>query len=132
MDYYKVLGVESNSSPDVIKKAFRKLSLKHHPDRGGDAEDFKKINEAYSTLGDVEKKRIYDMQKSNPFMGGGRGGDGVDEIFKMFFGGGIPGMPPGMQPGMPGVPPGMPAGPPGMPGHPGMPPPGMMPPNPMG
>ena len=103
MDYYKVLGVESNSSPDVIKKAFRKLSLKHHPDRGGDAEEFKKINEAYSTLGDVEKKRIYDMQKSNPFMGGGRGGDGVDEIFKMFFGGGMPGMPPGM----PGMPPGM-------------------------
>ena len=57
MDYYKVLGVSENSSQGDIKKAFRKLSLKHHPDRGGDAEEFKKINEAYSTLGDVEKKK---------------------------------------------------------------------------
>ena len=100
MDYYKVLGVNPNSSQGEIKKAFRQLSLKHHPDRGGDAEEFKKINEAYSTLGDVEKKRMYDMKKANPFMGGGMGGDGgVDEIFKMFFGGGIPGMPPGMHAG---------------------------------
>ena len=53
MDYYKVLGVDPKSSQGDIKKAFRKLSLKHHPDRGGDAEEFKKINEAYSTLGDV-------------------------------------------------------------------------------
>ena len=100
MDYYKVLGVDPQTSQDVIKKAFRKLSLKHHPDRGGDAEEFKKINEAYSTIGDVEKRRMYDMKKNNPFMAGGDGG--VDEIFKMFFGGGIPGMhmPPGM--GMPG------------------------------
>tara|TARA_B100000963_G_scaffold217255_1_gene189436 strand:- start:358 stop:1305 length:948 start_codon:yes stop_codon:yes gene_type:complete len=104
MDYYKVLGVNPNSSQAEIKKAFRQLSLKHHPDRGGDAEEFKKINEAYSTLGDTEKKRMYDMHKNNPFMGGRGGGmDGVDEIFKMFFGGGIPGMPPGMNVnGMPG------------------------------
>lgn len=100
MDYYKVLGVNPNSSQGEIKKAFRQLSLKHHPDRGGDAEEFKKINEAYSTLSDVEKKRMYDMKKANPFMAGGMGGDGgVDEIFKMFFGGGIPGMPPGMHQG---------------------------------
>jgi len=102
MDYYKVLGVAENSSQADIKKAFRKLSLKHHPDRGGDAEEFKKINEAYSTLGDVEKKRMYDMIKNNPFMPGGVGGmDGVDDIFKMFFGGGIPGMSQNMN-GMPG------------------------------
>ena len=100
MDYYKVLGVNPNSSQGEIKKAFRQLSLKHHPDRGGDAEEFKKINEAYSTLSDVEKKRMYDMKKANPFMGGGMGGDGVDEIFKMFFGGGIPGVPPVVPPGM--------------------------------
>ena len=104
MDYYKVLGVNAKSSQGEIKKAFRKLSLKHHPDRGGDAEEFKKINEAYSTLGDIEKKRMYDMQKNNPFMAGGRGMDGVDDIFKMFFGGGIPGMPPGMQQHMNGMP----------------------------
>tara|TARA_B100000963_G_scaffold167869_1_gene145833 strand:+ start:3181 stop:4131 length:951 start_codon:yes stop_codon:yes gene_type:complete len=104
MDYYKVLGVNPNSSQEEIKKSFRKLSLKHHPDRGGDAEEFKKINEAYSTLGDNEKKRMYDMQKNNPFMAGGQPGmDGMDNIFKMFFGGGIPGMPPGMNVnGMPG------------------------------
>ena len=109
MDYYKVLGVNEKSSQGEIKKAFRKLSLKHHPDRGGDAEEFKKINEAYSTLGDIEKKRMYDMQKNNPFMAGGAGGmDGVDNIFKMFFGGGIPGMHQHMN-GMPGIP--------GMPGN---------------
>ena len=48
-DYYKILGVQSNSNADDIKKSYRKLSLKHHPDRGGDANDFKKINEAYQT-----------------------------------------------------------------------------------
>ena len=46
MDYYKVLGVSEKASGDEIKKAFRKLSLKHHPDRGGDSDVFKKINEA--------------------------------------------------------------------------------------
>ena len=65
MDYYKVLGVNESSSQDDIKKAYRKLSLKHHPDRGGDEEQFKKINEAYSILGDVEKRRMYKMLKIN-------------------------------------------------------------------
>ncbi len=98
MDYYKVLGVQESSNQDDIKKAYRKLSLKHHPDRGGDAEQFKKINEAYSVLGDKEKRRMYKMQNSNPFaqMGGGVPGD-MDPIFKMFFGGGFPG-------GIPGIP----------------------------
>ena len=67
MDYYKVLGVNENSSDDEIKKAYRKLSLKHHPDRGGNGEEFKKINEAYSTLGDVEKRQMYKMRRRNPF-----------------------------------------------------------------
>jgi len=65
-DYYKILGVQSNSNPDDIKKAYRKLSLKHHPDRGGDASEFKKINEAYQTLGSPEKRKMYDMQQNNP------------------------------------------------------------------
>ena len=115
MDYYKVLGVLESSNQDDIKKAYRKLSLKHHPDRGGDAEQFKKINEAYSVLGDKEKRRMYKMQNSNPFaqMGGGVPGD-MDPIFKMFFGGGFPG-------GIPGIPGGMSGMPPGMGGIPGMP-----------
>ncbi len=107
MDYYKVLGVEESSSQDEIKKAYRKLSLKHHPDRGGDGEYFKKINEAYSVLGDVEKRRMYKMQNANPFshMNGGPPAD-MDPIFKMFFGGGFPGMSgmPGQMGGIPGMP----------------------------
>ncbi len=107
MDYYKVLGVVESSSQDDIKKAYRKLSLKHHPDRGGDGEQFKKINEAYSVLGDPEKRRMYKMQNSNPFaqMNSGVPGD-MDPIFKMFFGGGFPGMG-GPMNGMGGIP-GMP------------------------
>ena len=86
MDYYKVLGVEESASQDDIKKAYRRLSLKHHPDRGGDGEYFKKINEAYSVLGDVEKRRMYKMQNANPFshMNGGSPAD-MDPIFKMFW-----------------------------------------------
>jgi len=100
MDYYKVLGVSDNSTDEEIKKAFRKLSLKHHPDRGGSGEEFKKINEAYQTLGDSKKRQMYKMNRGNPFARfNGREPD-MDPIFKMFFGGGIPGM--GM-PGMPGM-----------------------------
>lgn len=112
MDYYKVLGVNENSSDDEIKKSYRKLSLKHHPDRGGNANEFKKINEAYQTLGDPKKRQMYKMNRGNPFARfNGREPD-MDPIFKMFFGGGIPGM--GM-PGMPGMP-----GMSGMSGMPGM------------
>ena len=86
-DYYKILGVQSNSNSDDIKKSYRKLSLKHHPDRGGDANDFKKINEAYQTLGNPEKKRMYDMQKSNPLFGGMSDVPGnPEDIFNMMFG----------------------------------------------
>lgn len=63
-DYYSVLGVAKTASADEIKKAYRKLAFKYHPDRNsGDAraeEMFKKINEAYSVLGDEEKRRMYD------------------------------------------------------------------------
>lgn len=107
MDYYKVLGVNESASQDDIKKAYRKLSLKHHPDRGGDGEHFKKINEAYSILGDVEKRRMHKMQNENPFSQMNRGTPAdMDPIFKMFFGGGFPGMP-GTMGGMGGIP-GMP------------------------
>ena len=57
IDYYNVLGINKNASQDEIKKTYRKLSLKHHPDRkGGSADAFKKINEAYEVLGDEKKK----------------------------------------------------------------------------
>jgi len=129
MDYYKVLGVNENSSGDDIKKAYRKLSLKHHPDRKGDTETFKRINEAYQTLGDTQKRNMYKMRNKNPFGNGGNGGNGgnsgeMNQLFKMFFGG--QGMTSGM-PGMVGGMPGMVGGIPGMTGgimrsmHPGMP-----------
>ena len=114
MDYYKVLGVSENASSDEIKKAYRKLSLKHHPDRKGDVETFKKINEAYQTLGDEQKRNMYKMRNKNPFggmngMNGMNAGPDLDPILKMFFGGGLPGMRgvpgmPGMRGGMPGMP----------------------------
>lgn len=100
MDYYNILGVDKKSTPDQIKKAYRKLSLQYHPDKKtGNAEKFKQINEAYQMLGDEEKKRMYDQQQENPFAGGdffGGGGGGnpmanqmnPDNLFKMFFGGG--------------------------------------------
>ena len=110
MDYYKVLGVNESSSQDEIKKAYRKLSLKHHPDRGGDSEQFKKINEAYSVLGDNEKRKMYKMRNDSPFSQMGGIDTDFDPIFRMFFGGGFPGMP-----GMPGMPGNMRGGIPGIP-----------------
>ena len=87
-NYYNVLGVDEKATPEQIKKAFRKASLKNHPDRGGSKEDFQKINDAYQTLGDPDKKRQYDMQRNNPFMGSNNFnmGGGPEDIFKMFFG----------------------------------------------
>ena len=65
MSFYDVLGVNKNASTDLIKKQYKKLALKHHPDRGGDPEMFKKISEAYQTLSDSNKRREYD--NPNPF-----------------------------------------------------------------
>jgi len=75
-DYYKILGVNRNSSADEIKKAYRKLALKYHPDKsGGDPESekkFKEIAEAYETLSNPKKKSEYD--NPNPFGGSFGGG----------------------------------------------------------
>ena len=60
-DYYHLLGVTKSASQDEIKKAFRKKAHTLHPDKGGDAEQFKKVNEAYQTLSDADKRRQYDM-----------------------------------------------------------------------
>lgn len=60
-DYYEILGVSKEASPDEIKRAYRKLALQYHPDKGGDQEKFKKLNEAYQTLSDPQKRAGYDQ-----------------------------------------------------------------------
>ena len=64
--FYTILGVSEKASKDEIKKAFRSLSLQFHPDKTGGAtvEKFQKINEAYETLGDEEKRQQYDMTQT--------------------------------------------------------------------
>ena len=108
-DYYEILGVGKDASPDEIKKAFRRAAVEHHPDRGGDEEKFKEINEAYEVLKDTDKRKRYDQfghagvggNGGNPF-GGGFGGQGqnvnfdfgdlgLGDIFNSFFGGGFSG-----------------------------------------
>ncbi len=79
-DHYKVLGVERKASQDEIKKAYRKLARKYHPDKNpGDAkaeERFKRISTAHDVLGDPDKRKQYDRALANPFSGAGRGGSG--------------------------------------------------------
>lgn len=58
--YYEVLGVDKTASPDEIKKAFRKLAMKEHPDKGGNIEKFQEIQGAYEVLSDKEKRDTYD------------------------------------------------------------------------
>ena len=102
-DYYAALGLEKGASEDEIKKAFRKLAIKYHPDKNqGDKEaenKFKEINEAYQVLSDPDKKAKYDMYGTVDFDGsgfgaGGFGGfdfsdmGGFGDIFESFFGGG--------------------------------------------
>lgn len=61
MNYYNTLGIKQSASDDEIKTAYRKMAMKHHPDRGGDEKKFKEIEEAYRTLSDPEKRRMVDM-----------------------------------------------------------------------
>ena len=79
-DFYETLGVSKSAHADEIKKAYRKLALKHHPDKGGEQEKFKEINEAYQTLSDPQKRSQYDQfgASGNPFGGnpGSQGGFG--------------------------------------------------------
>lgn len=82
-NFYEILGVNENATQDEIKKAYRKLAVKHHPDKGGSEELFKKISEAYDTLGDESKRYEYDNQRNNPF-GGNGGFDPFSDMFNVF------------------------------------------------
>jgi DnaJ-class molecular chaperone len=70
-DYYQILNVEKGATDDEIKQAYRKLAKIHHPDKGGDKELFQKIQNAYDTLSDTEKRAQYDSPMSSMFSGGG-------------------------------------------------------------
>merc|ERR1711988_1269985 len=84
--FYQVLGIEKDASQAEIKKAFRKLAMKHHPDKGGDEELFKKMQIAHDVLSDPDKRQTYDQYGEEGLENGG-GGGGAD-IFDMFGGGG--------------------------------------------
>ena len=99
-DYYKILGVERSATQDEIKKAYRKLAVKYHPDKNPDdkvaEEKFKEISEAYQVIGNPDSRKKYDelganwKQYENAGFGGGAHGfnaSGFSDFFDMFFGG---------------------------------------------
>src|ERR1700755_420395 len=77
-DYYSVIGVPASASQDEIKKSYRKLAAKHHPDKNPNdpkaAERFKEISEAYQVLGDADKRKQYDQMRQLGAFGGFGGG----------------------------------------------------------
>ena len=101
MDHYNTLGVSRDASQEEIKKAYRKLAMTHHPDKGGDPAQFQKLNDAYEVLSSTDKKFQYDnpsARPNNPFGGGFQFdqnhfdlGDMFNQIFggSRGFGGGI-------------------------------------------
>ena len=90
MDHYSTLGVGKNATPDDIKKAYRKLASKHHPDKGGDTATFQKIQTAYDTLVDPNKRQQYENPMPQGFPQQGGMPPGFENIFSQMFGGGNP------------------------------------------
>jgi DnaJ-class molecular chaperone len=84
MDHYATLGVNRDSDVKEIKKAYKKLASKHHPDKGGDEAQFKIVSEAYEVLSDPEKRQQYD--NPNPFDNFAQGGNPFGDIFGDIFG----------------------------------------------
>jgi len=82
-DYYQILGVDRSADDDAIKKAYRKLASQYHPDKGGDTARFQEIQEAYSTLGDAQKRRAYDNPQQM-FNSGPAADFDLNSIFEMF------------------------------------------------
>lgn len=92
-DYYKILGVPRECTETEIKKAYRKESLIHHPDKGGDEEKFKLVAEAFAVLSDPQRRQRYDMgEEDSEYGGGGMGGMDPRDFSDLFaqFGGGMP------------------------------------------
>lgn len=90
MSHYQTLGVDKTATQSEIKKAYRKLSMQHHPDKGGDTKRFQEIADAYAVVGDEQKRQQYDAMQQNPFANFGdmNGMDGnFSDLFNQFFGG---------------------------------------------
>ena len=90
MSHYQTLGITKSATQAEIKKAYRKLSMKHHPDKGGNEEKFKEIADAYAVVGNDKKRQQYDAVAENPFatfgnMGGMEGN--FADLFNNAFGG---------------------------------------------